>query len=83
MGLLTPAAAQPDALDTVLGHDGRAYRALTIAMVDLHLRTVIARIKGAQARRLPNLAEGFRQDRDQLLERRSYLMLMSEDDPAD
>lgn len=64
-----------DVAHAVIGHDGRTYRALTIPMVDLHIRKITERIVHCEKRRMRTLADQYRDDRDHLLERRSYLML--------
>lgn len=82
--MTSPAPSPPEVdVNTVVGHDGRTYRALTIAMVDLHLRKVTERIKGSESRKLLILAEAYRQDRDHLLERRSYLMMVGDQTKED
>lgn len=78
-----PASSPPEVdVNTVVGHDGRTYRALTIAMVDLHLRKVTERIKGSESRKMLIMAEAYRQDRDALLDRRNFLRLCCTDEDS-
>lgn len=80
---MTISASPPEAdINTVIGHDGRTYRALTVPMVDLHIRKLTERIKGSESRKLLIVAEAYRQDRDALLERRLYLSLCRPEDES-
>lgn len=64
----------------VVGHDGRSYRALTIGMCDVHLRNISRRIAAVKSK---DAAKMYREDRDRLLDHRSFLMWCGDDaEPA-